>query len=807
MKRILYVDVPFQGLMGGDKNRSSFIWNTLSKACKADLLLIKIPEYAYKPVPQHSGYNAVYTIATRHPYIYQSESIYMFSKAQQQKFVEILNSNRYEKIVFRFLSCYHLANLAGKTFPATDIYIDVDMLFSRISELVWQNNKTIHNRYHFVEMIKLKAFEKKAFQSNFTFFFTNSTERDLAIERYCLNKDRAVVFPNMMPKLEQKPLPEATLKTPEIRYILFFGTLNSVANQDAFLFLAEEIYPLIAQKLQDENIYIYIVGKNPLSMYDKYCATKAETTNIENKNRMILMGAVDDIRRMIAHALFVILPLRIASGTRTRILEAAAERKAVISTTIGAEGFDFATDELTIKDDAIGFAKAMEELITNNSLAIEMGDKLYDKSVSLYAPSVVAESFLQNLQTKHASPEPHDAQAQQKRLKIAIITNRFYPEVGGAETNIFYQARLLAEEHDVTVICPKRINRSNREVTQGFTILRLWDLLNIGSKYPNLKAKTLCPQIVLHLLKTEYDIIQCFPALNYNNLLAFVVAKLKSVPFIICFFDFIDYAGIISSKGKIDPNILATVKPKFYQRFVLKYMDYAFAIAEKEISFLKQFNPRVKYSPVPILTDEYALPVANPRSKLGLKEDDFVFLCLGRVSYIKGQDIALKAFAEVYKEIPGAKLVFVGRTGYEQQFFGNLQSFIAEFPDKALQESVFWTGMVERNEVLGWLKYADIHLIPVRFMNSGAVVVESWVSGTPVIQSDVVDPCLVTEGENGYLFESENAFSCANKMRECYRNRSSLKTMAEKGNTLVQSKYTYQYLIELYNQTYRELLS
>ena len=211
----------------------------------------------------------------------------------------------------------------------------------------------------------------------------------------------------------------------------------------------------------------------------------------------------------------------------------------------------------------------------------------------------------------------------------------------------------------------------------------------------------------------------------------------------------------------------------------------------------------MEYSPVPILTEEYEVAVPNPRASLEITDDNFVFLCLGRVSNIKGQDIALQAFAKASIEMPEARLVFVGRTDYETEFYEMMQAFITQ---NALNDKVFFTGMLDREVVLGWLRYSDIHVIPVRFMNSGAVVVESWISDTPVIQSDVVDPNLVVEDYNGYLFPSENREELAKKMVVAYQNKERLPILAENGKALVKSKYTYDYLTELYARAYDKLL-
>ena len=107
---------------------------------------------------------------------------------------------------------------------------------------------------------------------------------------------------------------------------------------------------------------------------------------------------------------------------------------------------------------------------------------------------------------------------------------------------------------------------------------------------------------------------------------------------------------------------------------------------------------------------------------------------------------------------------------------------------------------VERDEVLGWLRHGDIHIIPVRFMNSGAVVVETWASNTPVIQSDAVDPNLVVDGVNGFSFPSEDVDALVEKMEKAYLSKDNLPRLANEGRKLVDEKFNYDYLINLYEK-------
>lgn len=783
MKKLLYIDVPFAGIAGGDTNRSSAIWSVLSRHYAADLLLIKPEADKTQALPQHSGQSKLFTLGSLKAPAYFPQAIHHFHKQHITKFRQILKQRQYDIVVLRFLSTFPLAEIVANELPEARIVIDVDMLFSRIAELSWNRDKSLHNRYHYLELQKLRMFERRAFSHSFSFFFTNAVERNMAIRHYNLNPDHAFVFPNMMPEFSAAP---ALRELPE-KYILFFGTLNSMANSDALEFMMQDVYPGLKTILQENKVKLRIVGKNPLPNHEKYVDPNVQ-----------LLGPVDDIRSQIAGAMFVILPIRVASGTRTRILEAAATGTAIISTSIGAEGFNFAEDEILIADSAADFAMGVVKLIHNPGLCSSMGQKLRTAAKKEYSLKHVTEAFLANLVELLRKPESGC-----QRRNIAIITNRFYPEVGGAETNIYYQAKLLAKQHQITVFCPKRMEGPDDEKIDGFRVLRLPDLLNGKRQYPNLRSKTFCPSLARHLLLGKYDIVQCFPALNYNNILAYWIAKLKGIPYILCFFDFIDYAGHIKQHGKIDPDLLKNLKPKSYQLPVLKGMDYAFAIANKEIAFLKQFNANVDYSPVPILSEEYEHEVAKPALMSAWQEGNFVFLCLGRISNIKGQDIALKAFAQVAGEISEARLVFVGRSDYEPDFFAAMQEIVLQ---NNLEQRVHFTGMVERQEVLGWLRHSDLHVIPVRFMNSGAVVVESWISDTPVLQSDVVDPNLVQDGVNGYLFSNGSVSECAAKMLQAYRERDGLAALAKAGKELVMHKYTYDYLIGLYNNVYNMLL-
>jgi len=148
--------------------------------------------------------------------------------------------------------------------------------------------------------------------------------------------------------------------------------------------------------------------------------------------------------------------------------------------------------------------------------------------------------------------------------------------------------------------------------------------------------------------------------------------------------------------------------------------------------------------------------------------------------------------------MPGSILAVVGRSDYEPEF---LEGMKADIREAKLEDRVRFTGMIPRADVIGFLKTSDVMLAPVRFMNSGAVIVESWAAGTPVIQSDAVDPDLIDQGVNGWRFRSEQSSELAERLVESYEKRAQLSEMGQKGREKVLAGFTYPKLISIYEET------
>jgi sugar transferase (PEP-CTERM/EpsH1 system associated) len=141
--------------------------------------------------------------------------------------------------------------------------------------------------------------------------------------------------------------------SPELpRRLVFTGSMDWYPNEDAILYFAEAILPTIRAEIPD--VSAVVVGRRP----SPQLRTVAERAGIA------VTGTVDDVRPYVDSAAVYVVPLRAGGGTRLKIFEALAMGKAVVSTTVGAEGLALtAGRDVLIADEPHAFAQSVIGLL------------------------------------------------------------------------------------------------------------------------------------------------------------------------------------------------------------------------------------------------------------------------------------------------------------------------------------------------------------------------------------------------------------------------------------------------------------
>jgi glycosyltransferase involved in cell wall biosynthesis len=134
--------------------------------------------------------------------------------------------------------------------------------------------------------------------------------------------------------------------------ILFVGNFAYEPNVDGALYFSREIFPLILKDVPD--IRLVLVGNSP----------PQEIYSLTSNSQIEVTGRVPSLIPFYKNADVVVCPLRIGGGVKVKILEALGLGKAIVSTSIGAQGLDLSMHKaVAVADEVTDFARKVIRLI------------------------------------------------------------------------------------------------------------------------------------------------------------------------------------------------------------------------------------------------------------------------------------------------------------------------------------------------------------------------------------------------------------------------------------------------------------
>ena len=164
--------------------------------------------------------------------------------------------------------------------------------------------------------------------------------------------------------------------------LVFSGSMDWHPNEDAVCYFANEILPRIQAEVP--GVSFTIVGRNPSTRVRELAARPG----------VAVTGTLDDVRPSIAEGSVYIVPLRAGSGTRIKIFEALSMAKAVVSTSVGAEGLALESGRhFLAADTAHDFAHAVIRLLRDPGRRRSLGDAGRALVEASYSWSKVARQF------------------------------------------------------------------------------------------------------------------------------------------------------------------------------------------------------------------------------------------------------------------------------------------------------------------------------------------------------------------------------------------------------------------------------
>ncbi|HXV77670.1 MAG TPA: TIGR03087 family PEP-CTERM/XrtA system glycosyltransferase [Candidatus Polarisedimenticolaceae bacterium] len=132
----------------------------------------------------------------------------------------------------------------------------------------------------------------------------------------------------------------------EITPIVMTGTMDYWPNVDAAQWFADEALDEVRRIIP--NAAFYVVGANPTRTLRA----------LGERPHVTVTGRVPDVRPYLAHARFVVAPLRIARGVQNKVLEGMAMARPVLASAMALEGIRAEIgSEVLLADSAADFAR------------------------------------------------------------------------------------------------------------------------------------------------------------------------------------------------------------------------------------------------------------------------------------------------------------------------------------------------------------------------------------------------------------------------------------------------------------------
>ena len=303
-------------------------------------------------------------------------------------------------------------------------------------------------------------------------------------------------------------------------------------------------------------------------------------------------------------------------------------------------------------------------------------------------------------------------------LKIGIVTEYYYPLLGGISENVHHTAtELVARGHRVTIIsAAPPYNGSELAVPNGIPTRRVGRSIKIHGN-----GAAVHVAVGGHLWRDLRDVLreERFDLLQLHSPLFFTLPPLATLataaPRIGTFHSYFESSLIYSAfrrvlqKQFLDRLNGVTVVSPSVMRALSRYFELDARVIPNGVD-TSMFNPHVP-------------PLARFTS------DKQTVLFLGRFDPRNGLPFMLRAFAEVRKRLRDVRLVVVGT--------GARESMYKRMVPEELSDDVHFEGPALLNRP-SYYATADVFCSPISNASFGLTLLEAMATGTPIVATDNV---------------------------------------------------------------------
>jgi sugar transferase (PEP-CTERM/EpsH1 system associated) len=274
------------------------------------------------------------------------------SRALARAFRQALQERRYDRV---FVYCSAMGQyVSGVQVPVICDFVDADSdKWAQYANRASFPMNVVYSR----EARCLRAYERRLALRSAASIMT--TEREAVLLRQIAEGAAVHVIPNGVDGEFFRPSPRDADAPPAA---VFTGDMSYYPNEDAVVFFANDVLPLIRALVPDTRFYI--VGRNP----------GPRVLELARHPGVEVTGLVPDVRPWLDKAQVSVAPFSIAAGIQNKILEAMACGMPVVATPRTVQGLSREIAPLVeTAADAPALARAVSMFLTNPARASQRG--------------------------------------------------------------------------------------------------------------------------------------------------------------------------------------------------------------------------------------------------------------------------------------------------------------------------------------------------------------------------------------------------------------------------------------------------
>lgn len=371
--------------------------------------------------------------------------------------------------------------------------------------------------------------------------------------------------------------------------------------------------------------------------------------------------------------------------------------------------------------------------------------------------------------------------------KIGIVSEYFYPHLGGITEHVYYFSKeMLKRGYEVVLLTGDSGEASDVKLPRGLRIIRFGKSIPIYSNHSFAKLTLgwgLGNKIKKVLAEEKFDLLHIHSPVM--PILPMLFQKHSNTVTVGTFHTYFDAA---------DSHFFYKTFQKLVQSF-LDDLDGKIAVGPSCIEAMNEyFDAEYTIIPNGVDVDWFAKPTGTIAEHHG---HDANILFLGRLDPRNGLDDLLQAFPDVVKEIPQARLIVAGD--------GPLRPFYEDKAGSLLKDKIFFAGQVNGNRP-DYFASSQVFCYPANKASFGITLLEAMASGKPIVAADNPGFRGVLEnGLNGLLYPPENPKALAQSLTKILGDPAFAKGLIEQGKKSVE-QYSWSRVtdrvLEFYDEVY-----